>query len=152
MRDINEALLVGRLGEDAVSRSFQNSGGVVSFSLATGKSYKDKASGEWKEKTAWHKVVLFDDHARRLAKDARKGDKVMVRGEILTRKYRNTTSGQDQWVTEVVVHPFSGSFGFMDSAREKRAYEAARDDGDRGPATGPAPDAYQTDLDDDVPF
>lgn len=128
MKDINDVMLVGNLGEDAQARSFQNGGGSVSFSVATHRRWKDRASGEWKEALQWHRVVLYDDRARQLAQNARKGDRVMVRGELQTRKY-NDRLGHDQRITEIVVQPFAGHFEFMDAARARRELGDGADPG-----------------------
>jgi single-strand DNA-binding protein len=106
----NQVTLVGSLGQDAEARELKNGGKVVNFNMATNQSYKDKETGEYKDITAWHKVVIFNPAKVNFAEKAgRKGTLVLVQGEMKTRSYDNK-SGDKVWVTEVIVPAYSGNF------------------------------------------
>lgn len=161
---VNKVILVGNLGRDPESRDFQSGGGVVTISVATSERWKDRTSGEQREKTEWHTVVLFNEGAQKAAKAyLRKGSKVYVEGQLRTRKWQDN-AGADRYSTEIVVNPFGGSLVLLDK-REREAgqsdYSGHQDEGRwssgaPGTGTGGAPGAgaggFPSDLDDDVPF
>ena len=100
---VNKVILVGNLGKDPESRSFQNGGKVVSFSVATSENWKDRTSGERKEKTEWHNVSIFSEGLARVAEQyLKKGSKVYLEGQLQTRKWQDQ-SGQEKYTTEVVL-------------------------------------------------
>src|SRR3954449_8594982 len=102
---VNKVILVGNLGKDPELRSMQNGGKVVSFSLATSESWKDKNSGERQERTQWHNIVIFNENLGAVAeKYLKKGAKVYVEGQQETRKWQK--DGHDHWTTEVVLRPY----------------------------------------------
>lgn len=157
---VNKVILVGNLGKDPESRSFANGGKVVSFTLATSENWKDRNSGERKEKTEWHNVSIFSEGLARVAEQyLRKGSKVYLEGQLETRKWQDQ-SGNDRYTTDVVLRNFNSSMVLLDGRGEgggsrgggSRDYD---DGGFGGPARGgqqrPAPAAFN-DLDDDVPF
>ena len=155
---VNKVILVGNLGKDPESRSFQNGGEVVSFSVATSESWKDRSSGERKEKTEWHNVSIFSEGLARVAKSyLRKGSKVYLEGQIQTRKWTDQ-SGNDRYTTEIVLQKFRGELVLLDSAGAGAGRGAFSEDfGETGsapsrPQSRPQPAAFDTDLDDDVPF
>jgi single-strand DNA-binding protein len=111
---VNKVILVGNLGKDPESKSFQNGGKVVNLRLATSESWKDRQSGERKEKTEWHQVAIFDERLGDVAeKYLRKGSKVYLEGQIQTRKWQDQ-SGADRYTTEVVVPRFGGVLTMLD--------------------------------------
>jgi single-strand DNA-binding protein len=115
---VNKVILVGNLGKDPEVRSMTSGDKIVSFSLATSESWKDKASGERKEKTEWHKVVIFNDALGKVAESfLRKGSKVYLEGSLQTRKWTNK-EGQEQYTTEVVLQRFQGALTMLDGRNE----------------------------------
>jgi single-strand DNA-binding protein len=138
MAGINKAIILGRLGKDPESRSMNNGGEVVSFSVATSETWKDQA-GERKEKTEWHNVVIFNENLGRIAKQyLRKGSEVYIEGAIQTRKWTDS-NGNDKYTTEIVLQKFRGELALI----------GGKSDG--GKDTGSA-ETYDNDLDDDIPF
>ncbi len=110
---VNKVILVGRLGKDPETRSFQNGGKVVNMTVATSETWNDKASGERKEKTQWHNVVIKNDRiAENAEKYLKKGASVYIEGTLETRKWQDA-SGQDKYTTEVIVGPFKGELTFL---------------------------------------
>jgi single-strand DNA-binding protein len=159
---VNKVILVGNLGKDPESRSFQNGGEVVSFSVATSESWKDRNSGERKEKTEWHNVSIFSEGLARVAKSyLRKGSKVYLEGQLETRKWQDQ-SGNDRYTTDVVLRNFNSAMVLLDSREGGGGGRGAfnEDFGGEDVAGGrpqrsqsrPQPAAFDTDLDDDVPF
>ena len=102
-RGVNKVILVGNLGQDPEVRYMPNGGAVANMTLATSESWRDKATGEQKEKTEWHRVVLFDKLAEVAGEYLRKGSQVYIEGSLQTRKWTDQ-SGQDRYTTEVVVN------------------------------------------------
>ncbi len=170
MASVNKVILVGNLGKDPESRSFQNGGEVVSFSVATSESWKDKSSGERKEKTEWHNVSIFSEGLGRTAKSyLRKGSKVYLEGQLETRKWQDQ-SGNDRYSTDVVLRNFNSAMVLLDSRGEggggggrggggsyNQDFDEMGSGGGGGGAPArqqsrPQPAAFDTDLDDDVPF
>jgi single-strand DNA-binding protein len=168
---VNKVILVGNLGKDPESRSFQNGGKVVSFSVATSESWKDKSSGDRKDKTEWHNVSIFSEGLARVAEQyLKKGSKVYLEGQLETRKWQDK-DGNDRYTTDVVLRNFNSSMVLLDSregggggARGGGGDDWNRDEGGRGSggsnfgggaARGGGasrPSAFDSDLDDDVPF
>jgi single-strand DNA-binding protein len=111
---VNKAILIGNLGADPEVRTFQNGGKVCNLSVATSESWKDKQSGERKERTEWHRVAIFNENLVRIAEQyLKKGSKVYLEGQIETRKWQDQ-SGQDRYSTEVVLRPFRGELTLLD--------------------------------------
>jgi single-strand DNA-binding protein len=164
MAGVNKVILVGNLGDDPEVRSLNNGGEVVNMRVATSETWKDK-EGNRQERTEWHRVVIFNENLGRVAKSyLKKGSKVYLEGQIQTRKWQDQ-SGQDKYSTEVVLQRFRGELVLLDS-RGSGAGAAAGggfgggDYGDSGgndfggaqrQQTKTAP-AFDSDLDDDVPF
>ena len=166
---VNKVILVGNLGKDPESRSFQNGGKVVSFSVATSESWKDKNSGERKDKTEWHNVSIFSEGLARVAEQyLKKGSKVYLEGQLETRKWQDQ-SGNDRYSTDVVLRNFNSSMVLLDGreggggSRGGGGSDWNQDDargsgggfggGARsGGGGGSRPSAFDSDLDDDVPF
>lgn len=109
MAGLNRVILCGRLGADPEVRSFSNGGKVVNLRLATSETWKDKASGEKKERTEWHSVAIFNEGIAGVAERfLKKGSEVLIEGQLETRKWQDQ-SGNDRYSTEVVIRPFGGS-------------------------------------------
>lgn len=106
-RGINKVILVGNLGNDPEIRYMPNGGAVANITIATSDSWRDKATGEQREKTEWHRVVLFGKLAEVAGEYLRKGSQVYIEGQLQTRKWQNQ-QGQDQYTTEIVVQGFNG--------------------------------------------
>ena len=156
MAGVNKVILVGNLGADPEARSLNNGGEVVNLRVATTESWKDR-SGERQERTEWHRVVIFNENLGRVAKSyLRKGSKVYIEGQLQTRKWQDQ-SGQDRYSTEVVLQGFNGNLTMLDGPGGGGGSSASYDDdpgmgGSSRPQQRPQPAAFDTDLDDDVPF
>ena len=161
MAGVNKVILVGNLGADPEARSLNNGGEVVNMRVATSESWKDK-DGNRQERTEWHNVVIFNENLGRVAKSyLRKGSKVYLEGQIQTRKWQDQ-SGNDKYTTEVVLQRFRGELVLLDSRGEGGGggYGGGGDSynqdfgggGGSRPQQRPQPAAFDTDLDDDVPF
>lgn len=156
---VNKVILVGNLGKDPESRSFQNGGKVVSFSVATSENWKDRTTGERKEKTEWHNVSIFSEGLARVAEQyLKKGSKVYLEGQLETRKWQDQ-SGNDRYSTDVVLRNFNSAMVLLDSREGggggRGDFGGGEDFGGGGssrPQQRPQPAAFDTDLDDDVPF
>ena len=163
---VNKVILVGNLGKDPESRSFANGGKVVSFSVATSENWKDKSSGDRKEKTEWHNVSIFSEGLARVAEQyLKKGSKVYLEGQLETRKWQDQ-SGNDRYTTDVVLRNFNSAMVLLDGRAEGGGSRGGggdyQDSGSGGgssfggggskPQSRPQPAAFDTDLDDDVPF
>jgi len=120
MASINKVILIGRLGKDPETRSMNNGGEVVSFSLATSESWNDKGSGERKEKSEWHNIVIFNEGIGKIAKQyLRKGSQCYLEGQLQTRKWTDQ-NGNDKYTTEVVLQKFRGELTLLDSKGDGR--------------------------------
>jgi single-strand DNA-binding protein len=163
MAGVNKVILVGNLGADPESRSFSNGGEVVNLRVATSETWKDR-DGNRQEKTEWHSVAIFNENLGRVAKSyLRKGSKVYLEGQLQTRKWQDQ-SGADRYTTEIVLQKFRGELVLLDSregggASGSGGGSRSYDEGDFGgggggskPQSRPQPAAFDTDLDDDVPF
>ena len=161
---VNKVILIGNLGRDPESRSFQNGGKVVNLRIATSESWKDRNSGERKEKTEWHSVAIFNEGLANVAERyLRKGSKVYIEGQLQTRKWQDQ-SGQDRYSTEVVLQGFNSTLTMLDGPGGGGGSSGGGSDYDSGSDFGggssggnrsqsrPQPAAFDTDLDDDVPF
>ena len=161
MAGVNKVILIGNLGQDPEARSFQNGGEVVNLRVATSETWKDR-DGNRQEKTEWHSVAIFNEGLARTAKNyLRKGSKVYLEGQLQTRKWQDQ-SGNDRYSTEVVLRNFNSALVLLDSREGGGGGRAAfnedfggDDFGGAAPArtqSRPQPAAFDTDLDDDVPF
>jgi single-strand DNA-binding protein len=161
MAGVNKVILVGNLGADPESRSLPSGGEVVNLRVATSENWKDR-DGNRQERTEWHRVTIFNENLGRVAKNyLRKGSKVYLEGQLQTRKWTDQ-SGQEKFSTEVVLQNFRGELVLLD-AREgggggRGAFNQDFGGDDHGgdapsrPQSRPQPAAFDTDLDDDVPF
>ena len=143
---VNKVILVGNLGKDPEVRRMTSGDPVVNLSVATSESWRDKASGERKEKTEWHRVVIFNKNLAEVAeKYLRKGSKVYVEGQLQTRKWTDK-DGAEKYSTEVVLQNFRGELTMLDG----RGGEGG---GGGGRGASEAPASFQRDeMDDEIPF
>jgi single-strand DNA-binding protein len=112
---VNKVIIVGNLGRDPEVRTFQNGGKVCNLRIATSENWKDRNTGERKERTEWHSVAIFSEPLARIAEQyLRKGSKVYIEGQLETRKWQDQ-SGQDRYSTEVVLRPYRGELTLLDS-------------------------------------
>jgi single-strand DNA-binding protein len=160
MAGVNKVILVGNLGADPEVRQLPSGEPVVNLRLATSESWRDKNSGERKEKTEWHRVVIFNENIAKVAeKYLHKGSKVYIEGQLQTRKWTNK-DGQEQYSTEIVLQRFRGELQMLDGrgADSGAAFEGATagagGSGRRAAAggrSGPTQD-FPADPDDEIPF
>ncbi|MCH4893876.1 single-stranded DNA-binding protein [Sphingomonas sp. SFZ2018-12] len=179
---VNKVILVGNLGRDPESKSFQNGGKVVNLRIATSESWKDRNTGERKERTEWHSVAIFNENLAGVAERyLRKGSKVYIEGQLETRKWQDQ-QGQDRYTTEIVLRPYTGTLTMLDGApgsgggggggfgggarggddwgggdefagqSSARGGGGARGGSGSGFGGAPAGGGFPDDLDDDVPF
>jgi single-strand DNA-binding protein len=162
MAGVNKAILIGNLGKDPKVSSLNSGDKVVSFTLATSETWKDKNTGERREKTEWHNVVIYNENIGRVVEQyCKKGSKVYVEGQIQTRKY-NDQSGAEKYITEIVLQRFRGELTLLDSRGGGEGRENFGGE-ERAPAFGRASPAERRpapagggggggELDDDIPF
>ncbi|MDR3438987.1 single-stranded DNA-binding protein [Telmatospirillum sp.] len=155
---VNKVILIGNLGRDPEVRHAQDGSKIVSLNIATSESWKDRASGERREKTEWHRVVIFNDRVADIAEQyLKKGSKVYLEGALQTRKWTDQ-AGTEKYVTEVVLGRFKGELTLLDGRADGNRPPAAnspdeygnphdRDDHAGSAGTDPAPE-----LDDEIPF
>jgi len=139
---VNKVILIGNVGKDPEIRTLNNGDRVANLSLATSESWRDKASGERKEKTEWHRVTIFNDHIIKTVENyVKKGTTLYIEGALQTRKYEQ--NGVEKYATEIHIGKFKGELTLLGGK------PASTDDGFSGPAGG-AKESY--DLNDDIPF
>ncbi|WP_282129245.1 single-stranded DNA-binding protein [Roseobacter litoralis] len=162
---VNKVILIGNLGRDPEVRSFQNGGKVCNLRIATSETWKDKNTGERKERTEWHSVAIFSEPLVRVAEQyLRKGSKIYVEGQLETRKWQDQ-SGQDKYSTEVVLRPYTSTLTMLDSrdggggssgggggGADRMGYDDRGGDSYGGGASNTPSPAPSRDLDDEIPF
>jgi len=156
-RSLNKVILIGNLGKDPEVRSFQNGGRVCNLTIATSESWKDKESSEIRQKTEWHRIVIYNEKLIELIeKYIHKGSKIHVEGQLETRKYTDEASGVDKYTTEVVLKPFRGDLTILDSKSEnnQNSQETITEDKEikDQKSNKSSVDELATELDDDIPF
>ncbi len=145
---LNKVLLIGRLGADPEIKQMVNGKSVARLSLATSQSWKDKNTGEKKEKTEWHRVVVFNEGLVNVVQQyLKKGAQVYIEGQISTRKWKDEQSGQDKYSTEIVIQGYNSSLTMLGGgggiSTNKPSQSIANDEASQAP---------QNDLDDEIPF
>lgn len=147
---VNKVILIGHLGRDPEVRTFQGGGKVVNLRIATSETWRDKSSGERKERTEWHSVAIFNEPLGKIAEQyLSKGSTVYIEGQLETRKWQDQ-SGADKYTTEIVLRPFRGELTLLggrsgdDGQREERREEPKGSGGTGG--------GRRSDLDDEIPF
>lgn len=152
---LNKVMLIGNLGKDPESRNTQSGSLIVNLTVATSETWKDRQSGEKKEKTEWHRVVIFNEHLGKIAEQyLRKGSKVYLEGQLQTRKWTDQ-SGQDKYTTEIVLTAYKGEIVMLSSADRHGEGQGGgqRQNGNGGQRQGSGWDRPQeNDLDDEIPF
>ena len=155
---VNKVILVGNLGKDPEVRRLNSGEPVVNLSIATSENWRDKQSGERKEKTEWHRVVIFNENLAKVAEQyLRKGSKVYIEGQLQTRKWTDK-DGAEKYSTEVVLQKFRGELTMLDGKSEgggDRAYDEGAGftsgAGKKRVSEGPS-EKFSADLDDEIPF
>jgi len=149
---VNKVILIGNLGRDPEVRSMQDGNKIVQLSVATSEQWKDRNSGERKERTEWHRVVIFNDRLADVAeKYLRKGSKVYLEGQLQTRKWTDK-EGQDRYTTEVVLGRFRGELTMLDGRGDGGGGGGDYGSSDSSGGSGRAPAGGGGDLDDEIPF
>jgi len=157
---VNKVILVGNLGRDPEVRSMQDGRNMVNMSVATSDTWRDRQSGERKERTEWHRVVIFNEKLAEVAqKYVKKGSKIYVEGQLTTRKWTDQ-SGQERYTTEVVIPRFGGALTMLDGRSGGEAGASGGMDDEMAPAAAaasggggrPAARGKAGELDDDIPF
>ena len=148
---VNKVLLIGRLGADPEIKQMVNGKSVARLSIATGQSWKDKTTGERKEKTEWHRVVIFNEGLVSVVQQyLKKGANVYIEGALTTRKWKDESSGQDKYSTEVVLQGYNSSLTMLDGKNKNESSNLVSENKSSLPN-----DETQTannDLDDEIPF
>ena len=149
---LNKVLLIGRLGADPEIKQMVNGKSVARLSLATSQSWKDKNSGEKKEKTEWHRVVVFNEGLVNVVQQyLKKGAQVYIEGQISTRKWKDEQSGQDKYSTEIVIQGYNSSLTMLGGggggaiSNDATAQQTSKNTDESSQST-------QNDLDDEIPF
>ncbi len=148
---VNKVILVGNLGRDPEVRSTQDGAKIVQLSMATSESWKDKATGERRERTEWHRVVIFNERLADVAEQyLRKGSKLYVEGQLQTRKWQDK-EGLDRYTTEIVLGRFRGELTMLDR-RSSEGGGAGGGPSEEPAAAGAGGGGGASDLDDEIPF
>ena len=149
---VNKVILVGNLGRDPEVRNTQAGDPIVHLSVATSESWKDRETGERRERTEWHRVVIFNTNLGRIAEQyLRKGSKVYLEGQLQTRKWQDQ-SGQDRYSTEVVLQRYRGELTMLDSRAAGEEQRAAAGAPSGASDTDRAGGDLRAELDDEIPF
>ena len=162
---VNKVILIGNLGRDPEVRSFQNGGKVCNLRIATSETWKDKNTGERKERTEWHSVAIFQEGLVRIAEQyLKKGSKVYIEGQLQTRKWQDQ-SGADRYSTEVGLQGFGGTLTMLDGREggsgggggsygggQGGGYDSGPQDSGASQGSGQGGSAPSRDIDDEIPF
>ena len=145
---LNKVLLIGRLGADPEIKQMVNGKNVARLSLATSQSWKDKNTGEKKEKTEWHRIVVFNEGLVNVVQQyLKKGAQIYVEGQLTTRKWKDEQSGQDKYSTEIVIQGYNSSLTMLGGSNQTNTNpQNIKNDVDEGSQIS------QNELDDDIPF
>jgi single-strand DNA-binding protein len=148
---LNKVLLIGRLGADPEIKQMVNGKSVARLSLATSNSWKDKNTGEKKEKTEWHRVVIFNEGLVNVIQQyVKKGAQVYVEGQLTTRKWTDQKSGQDKYSTEIVLQGYNSTFTILSGKNNQGS--SLQNESESKSALPAAEDVPNSDLDDEIPF
>ncbi|MBK8009406.1 MAG: single-stranded DNA-binding protein [Rhizobiales bacterium] len=155
---VNKVILIGNLGADPEIRKTNDGRPIANLRIATSESWKDKATGERREKTEWHRVVIFSEGLCRIAEQyLKKGSKVYIEGQLQTRKWQDKDTGADRYSTEVVLQNFNSTLTMLDGRSSGAGLSddgGSADFGSNGPVSKPrvAASGRRSELDDDIPF
>ena len=145
---LNKVLLIGRLGADPEIKQMVNGKSVARLSLATSQSWKDKNTGEKKEKTEWHRIVVFNEGLVNVVKQyLKKGAQIYVEGKISTRKWKDEQSGQDKYSTEIIIQGYNSSLTMLGGGGSNNITNK-----DKSQSIEDTSQAAQNDMDDEIPF
>jgi single-strand DNA-binding protein len=148
---LNKVLLIGRLGADPEIKQMVNGKSVARLSLATSQSWKDKTSGERKEKTEWHRVVIFNEGLVNIVQQyLKKGANIYVEGALTTRKWKDESSGQDKYSTEVVLQGYNSSLTMLDGKGKGDNSNLVTEN--KSSLPNDDTQSINNDLDDEIPF
>ena len=148
---LNKVILIGRLGADPEIKQMTNGKNVARISLATSDTWKDKNTGEKKEKTEWHRVVIFNEGLINVVQQyVKKGAQVYIEGQLTTRKWKDEKSGLDRYSTEVVLQGFNSSFKILSSKNNQ--IENLQDNNTEKSSLPNEENVSSNDLDDEIPF
>ena len=151
---VNKVIIIGNLGQDPEVRNFQSGGKVCNFSVATSENWKDRNTGERRERTEWHRISITSEPLVRIAEQyLRKGAKVYLEGQLETRKWQDQ-SGQDRYTTEVVLRPYGSTMTMLDGRNDGAAQDSSfmRDQTGNDQISDNASPISNSDLDDEIPF
>lgn len=149
---VNKVILVGNLGRDPEVRSLQGGSPVVNITVATSENWRDKNTGERKEATTWHRVVIFNENLAKVAQNyLKKGSKVYLEGQLQTRKWTDQ-SGQDKYSTEVVLQKYKGELTMLDGRGDQQGGNEGYSQNHHGAHGGTQQHTPGADLDDEIPF
>lgn len=159
---VNKVILVGNVGKDPETRTFNNGGKVCNFSLATSETWRDKQSGEKRDKTEWHNIAIFNDNLIKVVENyVKKGSKLYIEGQLQTRKWQDR-DGNDRYTTEVVLQRFRGELVLLDSRngggggggynQDRGGYGNMNQGGGSRSASAMEGPKEDFDLDDEIPF
>ena len=154
---VNKVTLVGNLGRDPEIRAMQNGDKIVQISIATSDRWKDKSTGEQRERTEWHRVVIFNEALGKIAEQyLKKGSTVYIEGQLQTRKWTDQQSGQEKYTTEVVLQRYRGELTLLGSRSDNQVnneYQNSQIDQSDVQANSNTPSSsVASDLDDEIPF
>ena len=150
---VNKVTLVGNLGRDPEVRAMQNGDKIVQLSVATSDRWKDKSSGEQRERTEWHRVVIFNDALGKIAEQyLKKGSTVYLEGQLQTRKWTDQQSGQEKYTTEVVLQRYRGELTLLGSRSENQISNDQQNPEIDQSNQISIPNDIASDLDDEIPF
>ena len=145
---LNKVLLIGRLGADPEIKQMVNGKSVARLSLATSQSWKDKNTGEKKEKTEWHRIVVFNEGLVNVVQQyLKKGAQVYIEGQLSTRKWKDEQTGQDKYSTEIIIQGYNSSLTMLGGSSQNNIASQ-----DINKSIDDNKTASQNDLDDDIPF
>jgi single-strand DNA-binding protein len=148
---LNKVLLIGRLGADPEIKQMVNGKSVARLSIATSQSWKDKSSGERKEKTEWHRVVIFNEGLVSVVQQyLKKGANVYIEGALTTRKWKDEASGTDKYSTEIVLQGYNSSLTMLDGKNKNENSNLVSDS--KSSLPNDSPPSSNNDLDDEIPF
>lgn len=152
MASVNKVIILGHLGSDPEVRTFQNGGKIVNLRVATSESWRDKNSGERKERTEWHSVAISSEPLAKLAEQyLRKGSKVYIEGALETRKWQDK-SGADRYTTEIALRPYRGELVLLDARDAESGRDNSASRGGQSSGQSSSYGAGGNAMDDEIPF
>ena len=149
---VNKVILLGNVGKDPEIRATQSGSKLASFSIATSKRWKDKQTQEYKDKTEWHKIVIFGEGLTSIVeKYVKKGSKIYIEGELVTRKWEDQ-DGKDRYTTEIVLQGYNSTLTLLDSKGTDSSISNKNEQENSNKIANSTPEEQKSDLDDEIPF